>query len=488
MPKIPNLTRRTFLRSGTAIYALGSLGGLPAFGATGFGHKNPLAIPPLDLGQIKDGTREFGLELQNGISKFFAGYDTPTKGINGAYLGPVLRMRRGEMVRLNVTNNLGHDSTLHWHGFNLPASADGGPHQVIAPGDTWSPSFEIRERAATMWFHSHLMGETAAQVWAGLAGMVIIDDDVVDALDLPSQYGVDDIPLVLQDRRFRRDGTMPYKSSMHDRMAGMQGDYSLLNGTISPYLEVSTEKVRLRLLNGSNASIYNLAFRDSRAFQLIGTDGGLLSAPVELIGLRLAPGERAEIVVDFSDGAPALLESISSGRGMGGEQSPAFDLLEFRPQATLAPSPDIPAQLADLPIPDASTAIRTRHFLLEMPGMGMGMMRGGGFTINGKEMDMGRVDLVVKRGEAEIWEIENAGPMAHPFHVHNTQFRILDKAGRPPAPAEAGLKDTVLVEPGDVARILIRFDHYTDPDRPYMYHCHILEHEDAGMMGQFTVV
>lgn len=118
----------------------------------------------------------------------------------------------------------------------------------------------------------------------------------------------------------------------------------------------------------------------------------------------------------------------------------------------------------------------------------MGMMRGGGFTINGKEMDMGRVDLVVKRGEAEIWEIENAGPMAHPFHVHNTQFRILDKAGRPPAPAEAGLKDTVLVEPGDVARILIRFDQYTDPDRPYMYHCHILEHEDAGMMGQFTVV
>ncbi len=487
MPRMPNPTRRTFLRSGAALCALGSLGGLPAFGAAGFNHKNRLAIPPLDLGEIKDGTREFGLQLQHGISEFFAGYETPTKGINGAYLGPVLRMRHGETVRLNVTNNLDHDSTLHWHGFNLPASADGGPHQVIRPGDTWSPSFEIRERAATMWFHSHLMGQTAAQVWAGLAGMVIIDDDTADALDLPSEYGVDDIPLVLQDRRFSRDGSMAYKSSMHDRMAGMQGNYPVLNGTISPYLEVSHEKVRLRLLNGANASIYNLTFRDERTFQLVGTDGGLLTAPVELTQLRLAPGERAEIVVDFSDGAPALLESIG-GRGMGGEQSPTFDLLEFRLKAQLAPSPQVPEKLADLPVPDADSAMRTRRFLLEMPGMGMGMMMGGGFTINGEEMDMARIDHVVKRGEAEIWEIENAGPMAHPFHVHNTQFRILDKAGRPPAPAEAGLKDTVLVEPGEVARILIRFDHYTDPDRPYMYHCHILEHEDAGMMGQFTVV
>jgi len=148
--------------------------------------------------------------------------------------------------------------------------------------------------------------------------------------------------------------------------------------------------------------------------------------------------------------------------------------------------------LATPPLPDAAEASQTRHFLLEMPGMGMGMVRnmmgGGGFTINGDEMDMDRIDFEVSKGATEIWEIENAGPMMHPFHVHNTQFRILDRNGAAPEPHEAGRKDTVLVEAGETVRIAVRFDHYADPERPYMYHCHILEHEDAGMMGQFTVV
>ncbi len=495
-----SLSRRGFLRSGAAIAA--SAVALPAIAANQAGFENPLAIPPLEQGRIEGGVRVFDLNMRDGTHEFFKGYHTPTKGINADYLAPVLRLNKGEQTRFNVTNSLRHDTTLHWHGFTLPAVADGGPHQVIRPGTTWSPEFEIREEAATMWFHSHLMGKTAEQVWAGLAGMAIIDDP--DAgVDLPGEYGVDDIPVVLQDRRFQLNGTMPYRLTMHDRMAGIQGNYPVVNGTVSPYLEVSREAVRLRLLNGSNASIYNLVFSDNRAFHVVASDGGLLAAPVEVTTLTLAPGERAEIVVRLEPGVPVVLHSVAAapqrgggmGRGMmggmmggmGGAQSPEFAILELRPAATLSPAAPLPAQLATLPAPDASTAVNTRQFVLEM-GMGPAMMLGGGFTINGKAMDIQRIDQVVKMGEAEIWEIGNNSPMAHPFHVHDTQFRILSRGGRPPAPHEAGRKDTVLVQPGEIVRVLIRFDHYTNPERPYMFHCHILEHEDGGMMGQFTVV
>lgn len=501
-----SLSRRSFLATGSAAGALGALGlARQALAAAG-SFETPLAIPPLERGRLEGGRRIFDLTMQDGTHEFFSGYHTPTKGINADYLAPVLRLTRGEMTRFNVTNALGHTTTLHWHGFNLPGIADGGPHQQIAPGETWQPEFEIVEAASTMWFHSHQIHETAPQVWAGLAGMAIIDDGESPP-GLPGEYGIDDIPVVLQDRRFQLNGTMPYRASMHDRMAGMQGNYPVVNGTISPYLEVTREAIRLRLLNGSNGSIYHLAFSDLRPFQVIASDGGLLAAPVTMKRLTLAPGERAEIVVRLRAGEPVSLHALAPAAGggnrgggmmggmMGGGgmmnemsvQSPEFALMELRPAATLEPSPPLPARLADLPAPDPAGATGRRQFLLEM-GMGPRMMAGGGFTINGETMDMNRIDHVVKMGESEIWEIGNPGPMAHPFHVHNTQFRILSRNGRAPAPHEAGRKDTVLVAPGERVEILVRFDRYADPDAPYMYHCHILEHEDAGMMGQFTVV
>jgi FtsP/CotA-like multicopper oxidase with cupredoxin domain len=467
--------------------------GTAAFAQRRFSFDTPLAIPPLLRGDIKSGNRVFDLKLQNGETEFFPGYKTKTKGINGSYLGPALRMRRGETVRVNVQNALGHASTLHWHGFNLPAAADGGPHQIIADGDTWSPEFKVQEVASTMWFHAHQMGQTASQVWAGLAGLVLIDDDEADALALPSVYGVDDVPLVLQDRAFNRDGSMPYRLSMHSEMAGMIGDVPVINGTILPHFTVTSRKLRLRLLNGANASIYDLTFSDRRKFHQIASDGGLLEAPVALTHLRLAPGERAEIVVAFKPGETVLLKSIASSRGGMGmmmAQALDFDLVEFRAGPELRPSNDLPNRLATLPAASATDATNHRKFLLEMPGMGPMRMfgRGGGFTINSQEMDINTVNEVVKMAEAEVWEIQNPGPMTHPFHIHNTQFCILDRNGRKPALNEAGRKDTVVVEPGETVRLLVRFDHYSDPTRPYMYHCHILEQEDAGMMGQFTVV
>lgn len=494
----PNQSRREFLLGSSAISLTSLIFFESAAQAQGqFSFSSPVTIPPIDGGTVVEGVREFRMSLQSGKTEFFPGLQTDTSGINGNYLGPVLRMRSGENVRLRVTNNLGHSSTLHWHGLNLPAKADGGPHQVVQPGETWSPEFVVREAASTMWYHSHLLHETAAQVWAGLAGMIIIDDDTSDALSLPSNYGVDDIPLVLQDRRFYQDGSMPYEVSMHDEMAGMTGNVPIINGTVQPHFEVSTEKLRIRLLNGANASLYHLAFADRRTFVQIASDGGMLAKPVPMSELRLAPGERAEIIVEFDEGETVWLKSVGGpsnvGRRMGmmmGEQSPQFDLVEFRARAELKPSSSIPKTLVDLPPASEKDAVRTRRFLLEMPGMGpmrmLGM--GGGFTINGDVMDMRRVDEVVKMGETEVWEISNAGPMIHPFHIHNTQFRILHRDRQPPEPNEAGLKDTVVVNPGETVRVLVRFDHYADAKRPYMYHCHILEHEDAGMMGQFTVV
>ncbi len=483
--KSTKLSRRKLLAGTAAIGIAAGTAGL-LFGQTSLAASHsqsakPLNIPPLDLGTMAGGVRVYDLNIQRGETEFFDDVKTPTKGINGSYLGPVLRMKQGENIRLNVSNSLPEKTTLHWHGFNLPASADGGPHQVINPGNTWSPEFEVREKASTMWYHSHLMHKTAEQVWAGIAGMIIIDDEQSDTLDLPNEYGVDDLTLALQDRRFKADGTMPYEPSMHDTMMGMTGNIPMVNGTVNAYFDATTSHVRLRLLNASNGSIYSFGFSDGRFFQKIATDGGLLASPVETQLMTMGPGERAEIVVDLSNGENVTLTHFV--RVSQSEVSPEFAFLELRPSANATPSKTVPQNLASLAIPDASTATNTRQFILDMRGM-----MGGRFTINDRQMDINVIDETIKQGEVEIWEIKNVSRMAHPFHIHNTQFRILDRDGNAPTPQENGLKDTVLVHPGRSVRILISFQHYSDPNLPYMYHCHILEHEDAGMMGQFTVV
>jgi FtsP/CotA-like multicopper oxidase with cupredoxin domain len=465
------------------------------FGPTTFAAEpKPLAIPEALAGEMRGGVRTYDLGLQKGSSRFFDGIETRTLGINGAYLGPTLKMRAGEAVQMNVTNRIGEPSTLHWHGFHLPASADGGPHQVIGNGETWSPQFTVKQRAAMFWYHSHMVPRTGPQVYQGLAGLIYVDDDETSRLDLPSDYGVDDVPLVLQDRAFDSDGSLLYSTSMPSVMMGMRGNILLVNGTARPYFEARTSKLRLRLLNGSNARFHTIGFADGRTFQHIGTDGGLLERPHETSRITLAPAERAQIVVDLDDGRPALLRTFATPNtgAMGGMMERmmgddlTFDVLDIRPGAQRAKSAPLPGRLVDLGQPDPSQAVGTRRFVLQM-GMGGMMMGGGSFTINGKSMDMNRIDETVRVGTTEIWQIENASMMSHPLHIHDVQFRILDRNGTPPAPGELGLKDTVVVAPNERVRLLLNFADYSDPDSPYMYHCHILEHEDAGMMGQFVV-
>lgn len=456
-----------------------------------------LKIPPLNDGELVNGVRNFELNLQRGESHFLDGLPTPTYGINGDYLGPTMKFRAGETVQMNVSNHIGRTSTLHWHGMHLPAKADGGPHQLIEDGSTWQTGFEVKQRAATFWYHSHVMEETGFQVYHGLAGLIIVEDEEANALGLPQDYGVDDIPLILQDRQFNDNGSFAYVTNMHDRMMGMKGDRLLINGTINPYFEAKSDQIRLRLLNGSNSRIYDLSFEDGRSFYQIASDGGLLEAPVKLTELTLAPAERVELIVDVSDGKLAQLKSTSPNAEQGmmggmmsifGGGTESFDVLEIRPAKARKTASTLPQKLTKLEVPNPSDAIKTREFVLDL-GMGMGMMGGGNnMTINGKSMDMNRIDEVVKLGTSEIWEIINPTDQAHPFHIHDVQFRILDRDGEPPIETERGLKDTVLIPAGENVRLLLSFADYADAERPYMYHCHILEHEDAGMMGQFTVV
>ena len=443
-----------------------------------------LRIPPL-LEPTTDsaGRKVFELRPQKGTSELIAGKRTTTWGFNGAHLGPTLRAQRGDLVQMRVVNGLSVETTVHWHGMHLPAKADGGPHQPIMPRQTWSPSWRVDQPAATLWYHPHPHRATAEHVYRGLAGMFIIDDPDAARLDLPRTYGVDDIPLIVQDKRFRADGEL-WLSQGRVRPAPQLGDTVLVNGIHEPHLDISSSRVRLRLLNASQTRFYNYGFSDNRRFDLVATDGGLLAAPVRLQRIELSPGERAEIVVQFTAGENVVLHSFkpdfgrfdSSDESLAGAQD-AFAILELRAADRLTRSPAMPSVLVVRPPPPTAPAGRIRRIKLD-----------GTTRIDGRRMDMGRVDHLVRVDTPEIWEVENTSGAPHNFHVHGTQFDVVAVEGKPPPAALKGPKDTVVVRPKEKVRILTRFSAYPDPSAPYMFHCHILEHEDRGMMGQFVVV
>ncbi|MFD5784328.1 multicopper oxidase family protein [Streptomyces sp. NPDC126933] len=448
-------------------------------GRTSF--RNELAVPPLAESTVTaDGTRVFDLKMQAGETEFKAGRKTPTWGFNGSYLGPTLRAERGEKVQVRVRNTLGEASSVHWHGMRLPAKMDGGPHQMVAPGTTWSPHWKVDQPAATLWYHPHPHGETEDHVQRGLAGMFILDDAKSQGLALPDTYGVNDLPLVVQDVKF--DGARFDHGKGVTQTVGFLGDRTMVNGTLDPYQVVGDELVRLRLLNASTARTYDFGFDDSRAFSLIGTDGGLLEKAARMDRIQLSPGERAEVVVRVRPGERTVLRSFPLDIGQdfynqrfnGGDDT--FDVLELRAKKRLRPSPALPATLGKLEIPDGSHAARGRFFDLKLSG------------INGRRMSMGRIDETVTRGTTETWTVRNTNGMPHNFHVHGVQFRVVSVNGREPEPALRGAKDTVFIPDGTTVKLAMRFDGPADPNAPFMYHCHLLYHEDQGMMGQFVVV
>jgi blue copper oxidase len=486
------LTRRSFL-AGAALVGGTVLAGSSVWRAAA-AQPRELRIP--ELIDARSQGQSIALKAQAGRTAFFPGRESRTLGYNGSYLGPTLRVHRGDDVEITVTNALDAETSVHWHGLLIPGELDGGPHQMIRPGATWRPVLPIRQPAATLWYHSHVHGRTAEQVYAGLAGLLLVTDDDEKALGLPSEYGVDDLPLVLQDRQFE-SGRLILPGGMMSIMHGRRGDTLLVNGTANPVARVPRRLVRLRLVNGSNARFYDLAFGDDRPFHWIASEGGLLERPVELRSLGLAPGERAEILVDFADGRPVMLETGPDANAsmMMGMLARASDLigrgresvLRFEPQGGEATGAKVPERLVAHERLDPSRAVRRRRFAMTM-GMG-GMMRGmmgggmGMHGINGRAYDMERIDEEVRLGNVEIWEVSGE-MMAHPFHVHGVHFEVLSRNGAAPDPRDQGLRDTVVAQ--EPVELLVRFTHPAVA-APFMYHCHILEHEDNGMMGQFVV-
>lgn len=448
-----------------------------------------IPVPP-----ILEGTT-FDLAAKSGVSEIFPGTQTRTLGYNGTLLGPTMVLEQGKTVTLNVHNQLGELTTAHWHGLHISPANDGGPHTPIMAGETWSPTFTVMDKAATYWYHPHPHGKTLNQVVKGMAGFIIVRDAEESALALPRTYGADDIPLVFQWKTFDAAKQIVEMDEADNEV--------LVNGVLrGGNLALPAQVVRLRLLNGSSHRYFDFGFSNLLAFKQIASDGGLLDVPVSMSKLILGPGERAEILVDLTgkegqkfalrqfgtqlpQGYPGGAMMMMGGTAtMGPLDNTDFDLIKINVTApTAKPITAIPAALTRN-TPFSQTGAKARSFgFTAQPMMSM-----TNFFINGSKFDMETINFEAEMGKTEIWTLTNSTMMAHPFHVHGLSFYVLSVNGATPPANLKGRKDVVTVPPmqGQV-KIAVRFDDFSDPEMPYMYHCHILSHEDTGMMGQFLV-
>ncbi len=530
------MQRREFIKL-TA--ALGAFSALPLWSRPVFAAARP-ALPIPDL-LAADARNRITLTIQAGKTQF-GPHSATTWGYNGNLLGPALRLKKGQAVTVDIHNRLTEETTVHWHGLEVPGEVDGGPQGVIAPGASRSVSFTPTQRAATCWFHPHQHGKTGRQVAMGLAGLVLISDEESERLLLPKQWGIDDVPVIVQDKRFTAAGEIDYQLDIISAAVGWFGDTLLTNGALYPEHAAPRGWLRLRLLNGCNARSLNFAASDGRPMYVVVSDGGLLAEPVKVSELPILMGERFEVLVDTSDGKAFDLITLPVSQ-MGMAIAP-FDkpqpVLHVQP-LTIQASGQLPDALAALPglPPLAGLTQRTLQLsmdpMLDMMGMqaltkkygdgamsgmhhgsmmdsggmgnmnhgemgkmdhaGMGQMNHGGNAfdfhnanrINGKAFDMDVPMFAAAKGQYERWVISGKGDMMlHPFHIHGTQFRILSENGQPPAAHRTGWKDTVRVD-GGVSEVLVKFEHDAPKEFAYMAHCHLLEHEDTGMMLGFTV-
>ncbi len=470
---------------------------------------NLLAIPPLV--DSKEQGHDINLDIINTKHRFFDGKESETKGFSQSYLGPTIRLYKGENTTISFTNKIADMTTVHGHGLHVDGSVDGGPQSKIKPGTTKTVTIPTTQEAGLSWYHPHLMGKTAEHVHSGLAGLYIIEDQNSLNLALPKTYGTDDIPLIVQDRTFIDGAMKPLKVDNEQILNGLREETLITNGTVNPYQITPKGWVRLRLLNASNARFYKFFFEGNIPFYKIATEGGFLNAPVEINQLVMSPGERNEIVVDLSNVETLKLqaefqsadpeavdyEDVEDLMEIGElfsvlvpQELPVQTVVEFRTDPALASVASLPQQLNDITAftaNDIENAVR-RSFVLDMD-----MAEDAGpithdnmLSINGAPMKMNVINERVKKGDVEIWTI-TAEMMPHPFHIHGVSFLILSQNGKPPKEEDKGWKDTLIVS--DIpSEVVMRFNHTATDEYPYMYHCHILEHEDMGMMGQFTVM
>jgi FtsP/CotA-like multicopper oxidase with cupredoxin domain len=434
---------------------------------------------------------------------------SPLRGSNQAlvetasgYLGPTLRLKRGQRVRIHFDNEIGEDSIVHWHGLYVSEANDGHPSHAVGSGKRYTYEFDVVNRAGTYWYHTHPADRTGPQVYRGLAGLLIVSDDDEARLGLPD--GDRELTLVLQDRTFDGDNRLVYAPN---RMIGFLGDRMLVNGQIAQPLEVGRGPYRLRIVNGSNSRIYDLAWSDGSPLTVLGTDGGLLDAPRQRPHVLLAPGQRLDVWASFGNhlSNDVWLESrefsgLGPAMGMMGRgmmRGPTARVPNGAPlriqrfvttrQGTLGAPPN---RLVSAPGPNLSRVVNAgnpRAFSTSMR-----MMR---WFLNGRSFQMRDVaaNERVRLGTVEEWEFSNPGghmAMAHPIHLHGSQFRIIDRQHGPGLRTlreglfDEGWQDTFLLLPGDRVRLRVEFDRYPGL---FLYHCHNLEHEDMGMMRNYLV-
>ena len=538
-----HISRRKFLRwssAGTAILATGGVGALlsacntetPAAAtlastATTAASVSGSAVPTATAASAA--TRaldaEYSLRAMPTSAAIFPGKETAVWSYRGkplggdpaslqpvgdSYLGPTFRVKKGQRIRINFTNELPEPSITHWHGFHIPDDMDGHPRFAVDSGETYTYEFDILNRAGMYWYHPHPHGRTGPQVYGGMAGLFIVSDDEEAALGLPA--GDYDIPLVLQDRVIDNDNQFVYlPNGMMDSMMGFLGNRLLVNGKPDVELSVERRAYRLRVLNGSNSRIYKLGWDDGTPLTVIATDGGLLEKPVQRDYVTLAPAERIELWVDFSQwklGSQLTLKSLpffgaTPSEGSGVPNGAEFSIINVRVEKEAASkSPVLPEKLSTIPryqLNDAVNGKNPRQFEIAMGGM----MR---WTLNGRTFEMTATakDEEVKLDTLEVWEFINKGSgggmmgggmsMAHPMHVHGLQFQVIDRQVEAPFRdawdsvsagfVDEGWKDAILVMPGERVKFLLKFEDFTGL---YLYHCHNLEHEDLGLMRNYRV-
>lgn len=457
-----------------------------------------LAVPDTLVGT------NFSLNMHKDSVQFFpTGNISHTYGFNQyKYLGPTLIFNKGDNINISVTNQIGDTTTVHWHGLHVAAANDGGPHTPIMPNATWNPQFMVMDNAATYWYHPHTHKKTAKQAIKGAAGLIIVRDAQEAALTLPRKYGVDDFPVVVQSQQ--------YDSANQAMSLGMEDSTIMVNGAranngYSVYGNFPAQVVRMRLLNASGERSFNFGFTGNKSFYQIASDGGLLNAPISTNRVRLSPGERAEILIDLSgmNGQNIYLMSYASEIPMGVQGGPTmpmppgsppmdsplngvdFNIFKINVVApTSNPVTTIPTTLVTNTPYLTSQASITRT--INMTAINM-MSMDGPFYFNGLLFDMMRIDYHIPMNNIEIWTLSNQTMVAHPFHIHGVQFYVLDRDGNAPPANEQGRKDVVLVSPNETVRFIAKFEDFADSITPYMYHCHVLMHEDDGMMGQYVI-
>ncbi len=442
------------------------------------------------------------------VGRVLRGPEASLERPSGSYLGPTLRLRRGQKVRIVFRNRLPDPSIIHWHGLDVPSGADGHPRLAIPGGSDYVYEFEVTNRAGTYWYHPHPHMETGAQVYRGMAGLLIVSDDDEDVLGLPS--GSEELTCVLQDRRFDADNQLVYAPTMMEMQQGFLGDRVLVNGRPMPSFPVAACAHRLRILNGSNARTYKLAWSDGTPVTVLGTDGGLLARPLTQRCVTLAPAQRIDLWVDLT-GRPAgggmelrteAFPERDAGMAMGGMGMGTMRSGDARLGAAMS--------LFSLEVTRATGTVRRLPAVLPTMGPAWGLVRSAPqrevvinharmeWTLGGRAFGMADVaaDETVTAGSTHQWEFDNSGgpmgmQMAHPIHLHGRQFRVVHREGGVGGNAlreglmDTGWMDTVLVLPGETVRVQVTFGSHPGL---YLYHCHILEHEDMGMMRNFRIV